>query len=64
MPQTEFQLVDNQTFLAADVGAGGLVFDSGEQSNGVGNDLSTGIYFIHAEVAEKMSEVRKIVLMK
>ena len=45
MTITSFQLVDNQTFLPADVSAG-VIFTSPEQANGVGNDLSTGILLV------------------
>ena len=42
MAVTAFQLVDNQTFLPADV-VDGRIFISPDQANGVGSDLSTGI---------------------
>lgn len=42
MTTTPFQLVNNQTFLLADV-INGKVFESSDQTNGTGLDLSTGI---------------------
>lgn len=42
MTITSFQLVDNQTFLPADI-SNGKIFTSADQTNGVGDDLSTGI---------------------
>jgi len=45
MAITSFQLVDNQTFLPADI-SDGAIFVSPEQANGVGNDLSTGILVV------------------
>lgn len=42
MAFTSFQLVDDQTFLPADV-VNGKVFESADQFNGTGTDLSTGI---------------------
>ena len=45
MAITAFQLVDNQTFLPADISAGSI-FISPEQVNGVGSDLSTGIQVV------------------
>lgn len=45
MATTEFQLVDNRTFLPADV-IGEDIFVSPEQSNGTGTGLSTGIQVV------------------
>lgn len=45
MSITPFQLVDNQTFLPADM-SGGKIFTSADQVNGVGSDLSTGIRIV------------------
>lgn len=42
MTITSFQLVDNQTFLPADI-VNGTIFTSADQVNGAGVDLSTGI---------------------
>lgn len=45
MAITSFQLVNDQTFLPADVSAG-VIFTSPEQVNGVGNDFSTGLLVV------------------
>jgi len=42
MAVTPFQLVDNQTFLPVDI-VNGKIYESPNQFNGIGVDLSTGI---------------------
>lgn len=45
MAITEFQLIDNQTFLPGDI-SNGIIYESPDQLNGTGLDLSTGIRVI------------------